>query len=119
MNRLRAAYAELDPGILPFFLTSPFDDLPGSKQTYLMLGRRSGPGHFAGSSMMLIATVTAALVGLFVAGVAASLTVSSTVALIVGLVGGTIYLAVVLIMVYRRLGVVWRAYQPRFPSPEP
>ena len=116
MNRLRAAYAELDPGIVPYLMTSRFDDRAGSDHTYVMLGRRSGPGHFAGSSMMLMATFIAALVGLFVAGIAASLTVPGGIALIAGLVGGAIYLAIVLRMMQRRLARVWKDYEPRFPS---
>ena len=119
MNRLRAAYAELDPGIVPYLMTSPFDDRAGSDRTYVMLGRRSGPGHFAGSSMMLMATFIAALVGLFIAGIAASLTVPAGIALIAGLVGGAIYLAVVLRMMQLRLARVWKGYEPRFPSSLP
>ncbi|HMH57951.1 MAG TPA: hypothetical protein VK537_02095 [Galbitalea sp.] len=118
MNRLRAAYAELDPGILPYLMTSPFDDQAGSDHTYVMLGRRSGAGHFAASSMMLIATFVAALVGLFIAGIAASLTIPSGIALVVGLVGGAFYLLVVLGMMRRRLARVWKGYEPRFPSPQ-
>jgi hypothetical protein len=117
MNRLRAAYAELDPGIIPYLMTSPFDDREGSDHTYVMLGPRSGPGHFAGSSMMLIATVNAALFGLFVAGIAASLTVSSGISLVTGLVGGAIYLVVILSLMRRRFVQVWSAYEPRFSSP--
>jgi hypothetical protein len=116
MNRLRAAYAELDPGIVPYLMASPFDDRAGSDHTYVMLGRRSGPGHFAGSSMMLMATFIAALVGLFVAGIIASLTIPGGIALIAGLVGGAIYLAIVLRMMQLRLARVWKAYEPRFPS---
>jgi hypothetical protein len=119
MNRLRAAYAELDPGILPYLMTSPFDDRLGSDHTYVMLGRRSGAGHFAGSSMMLIATFNAALVGLFVAGIAASLTVPPGFALAAGLVGGAIYLVIVLRVMRLRLARVWAGYEPRFSSPLP
>lgn len=118
MNRLRAAYVELDPGIAPYLMTSHFDDFAGSRKTYVMLGPRSGPGHFAASTMMLIAVVNAVLVGLFVAGIAASLTVSSGFALAIGLVGGAIYLTVILRIMDRRLERVWAAYEPRFPSPD-
>ncbi|WP_431278384.1 hypothetical protein [Leifsonia poae] len=117
MNRLRAAYVALDPGIVPYLMTSPFDDKAGTKQTYNMLGHESGPGHFAASSMMLISAVNAALAGLFVAGVTAALTVPSWIALVAGLIGGAIYLVVVLTRMDRRYNRVWRAYESRFPSP--
>jgi NAD/NADP transhydrogenase beta subunit len=117
MNRLRAAYAELDPSIRSYLMTSTFDDGPGSQDTYVMFGRRSSPGHFAGSSMMLIATVNAALVGLFVAGIVASFGVPSIIALVAGLVGGALYLVIVLQHSYRRFTHSWSTYEPRFPSP--
>jgi hypothetical protein len=117
MNRLRAAYAELDQGIRPYLMTSAFDDRQGSQHTYVMFGRRSGPGHFAGSSMMLISTVNAALVGLFVAGVIASLSVPSTIALVTGLVGGALYLGIVLVLMDRRFERDWANWEPMFPSP--
>jgi hypothetical protein len=117
MNRLRAAYADLYPGIRPYLMTSTFDDRAGSTATYVMFGKRSGPGHFAGSSMMLITVVNAVLVGVFVAGIIASLTVPSTVALIIGLIGGAVYLILVLVLMERRFERNWAGYDPRFPSP--
>src|ERR1700712_5389568 len=93
MNRLRAAYAQLYPDVRHFLMTSAFDDRPGSERTYVMFGRRSGPGHFAGSSMMLITVVNAVLVGVFIAGIVASLGIPSTAALVTGLIGGRLYLA--------------------------
>lgn len=117
MNRLRAAYTELDPGIRPYLMTSAHDDRAGSGHTYVMFGRRSGPGHFAGSSMMLISTVNAVLAGIFVAGLAASLAMPSTIALVVGLVGGALYLGIVLVAMDRRFVNSWTGYEPRFPTP--
>lgn len=117
MNRLRAAYVDLDPGIVPYLTTSRFDDRKGSDHTYVMLGRRSGIGHFAGSSMMLIAMFNAALAGLFVAGIAASLTVASAISLTAGFIGGAIYLVTVLGFMRRRFERVWSEYEPRFASP--
>jgi hypothetical protein len=119
MNRLRAAYAELYPGVRPYLMTSTYDDRPGSKHTYVMFGRQTGPGHFAGSSMMFIAVVNAVLVGVFIAGIVASLGVPSTGALIIGLIGGGVYLVLVLVYMDRRLNKEWAGYQPLFPSPGP
>jgi hypothetical protein len=119
MNRLRAAYAELYPGIRSYLMTSTFDDRQGSEHTYVMFGRRSGPGHFAGSSMMLIAVVNAVLVGVLVAGIGGSLTLHPIVALIVGLVGGALFLVVVLLSMRRRLAREWSEYETRYPTPAP
>jgi hypothetical protein len=117
MNRLRAAYAELYPGMRQYLMTTPYDERPGSKQTKVMFGRQTGPGHFAGSSMMLIAVVNAVLVGVFTAGIAASVTVPATLALIVGLIGGGLYLVLIVLFMDRRLQREWADYEPRFPSP--
>jgi hypothetical protein len=117
MNRLRAAYAELYPDVRHYLMTSTFDDRPGSQRTYVMFGGRSGPGHFAGSSMMLITVVNAVLVGVFIGGIVASLSIPSTVAIIAGLVGGALYLVVVLVLMDRRFERDWAAYTPQFPSP--
>jgi hypothetical protein len=68
---------------------------------------------------MLIATFNAALVGLFLAGIAASLTISPGFALAAGLVGGAIYLVIVLRLMQLRLAKVWAGYEPRFSSPPP
>jgi hypothetical protein len=119
MNRLRAAYADLDPGIVPYLMSSRFDDRVGSQDTYDMLGGRSAINHVAGSSMVLIMTVNATLAGLFVAGIAAALTVPGSLPLMVGLIGGAVYLGVALVTGGRRYGRVWTTYSPAFPSPPP
>jgi hypothetical protein len=117
MNRLRAAYAEMYPGVRTYLMTSTYDDQPGSRSTYVMFGRQTGPGHFAGSSMMLIAVVNAVLVGVFIAGIVASLSVPSTGALVIGLIGGGVYLVLVLLFMDRRLKRQWASYEPLFRSP--
>ncbi|MFF1574329.1 hypothetical protein ACFVWR_16415 [Leifsonia sp. NPDC058292] len=117
MNRIRAAYVEIDPGIQPFLMTSAHDDRAGSQLTYQMLARRTGAGHFAGSSMMLISVVNAALAELFLAGVAASLSAPALVPLIVGVVGGASYLVAVLVRSGRRFERVWTFYEPRHATP--
>jgi hypothetical protein len=119
MNRLRAAYAELDPGIVPYLMSSRFDDRAGSQRTYFMLGERSGVNHVAGSSMVLIITVNATLAGLFVAGIVAALSVPGSIALVIGLIGGAIYLVISVVRGGRRFSRVWTTYSPGFPSPPP
>lgn len=119
MNRLRAAYAELDPGIVPYLMSSRFDDRAGSHGTYVMLGERSDTSHVAGSSMVLIITVNSTLAGLFVAGIAASLTVPGSIALVIGLIGGAAYLVTAILTGRQRFMRVWTTYTPAFPSPPP
>ena len=36
MNRLRAAYVDIDPSLAPYFITGLHDDEPGIAQTYAM-----------------------------------------------------------------------------------
>lgn len=68
MNRLRAAYAQLDPGIEQYFVTSPNDDDPGITRTYAPLGE-SGRLHVLGSSMVFVSVVSAVLCGVLVASI--------------------------------------------------
>ena len=58
MNRLRAAYIDLDPGIETYFMMGTTDDLPGTQQTYYPFAARDRSQVFA-SSMMLILVVHA------------------------------------------------------------
>jgi len=65
MNRLRAAYLQLDPGIARYFVTSANDDVKGVWQTYSFL---TGPTPVRGvlaSSGTFITVVTAGLAGAF------------------------------------------------------
>ena len=73
MNRLRAAYVDLDPGIRPYLMMGTTDDLRGSQQTYYPFAARDRSQVFA-SSMVLILVVHAALAGLFVGAVEKNVT---------------------------------------------
>lgn len=118
MNRLRAAYTELDPGVVRYLATSRFDDRPGSVQTYYPLGKRSDVSHVAGSSTVFIVAVNSALVGLFLAGIAGTLAAGPVLALILGAIGGLTYLGVSL-WTGGRSYLFWKTYAPVFPSPPP
>ena len=63
MNRLRAAYAELDPGIDRYFITSKHDDGRGVGQTYNFFAPTSDELKFFASSTMFIAVVDAVMAG--------------------------------------------------------
>jgi hypothetical protein len=49
MNRLRAAYVDLDPGVAPYLVTGITDDLIGVRRTYGMT-RTRGPTSPEGTS---------------------------------------------------------------------
>lgn len=63
MNRLRAAYLTLDPGLEPFFMTGTSDDEEGAAKTYFPYASRDLSQVLA-SSMMLILLVNVTLLGL-------------------------------------------------------
>jgi hypothetical protein len=117
MNRLRAAYAELDPGIVPYLMASRFDDQAGSLQTYYMLPRRATGSHVAGSSMILIIVVNSALIGVLLAAVSTSVGASAASALTPGIGAGLLYMVASLWVTRRGYISVWSRYTPLFPSP--
>jgi hypothetical protein len=67
MNRLRAAYVDIDPSLAPYFITGLHDDEPGIVQTYDMGVKRRNASQVLASSAMFIVVVNT----LVAAGVAA------------------------------------------------
>jgi hypothetical protein len=68
MNRLRAAYLDIDPGLEPYFITGVTDDEVGISQTYTM-GPVRDVSHVAASSgvfILAVNTIVAAGVTAFV-----------------------------------------------------
>jgi hypothetical protein len=65
MNRLRAGYLELDPGLDRYLVTSPHDDDEGVWQTYNPLLGRHQFSNVVASSGTFITVVTAGLAGAF------------------------------------------------------
>lgn len=63
MNRLRAAYIELDPDIEKYLVTSVNDDQAGILRSYLMGAKRSMPSHILGSTSMYMHMVNALIAG--------------------------------------------------------
>jgi hypothetical protein len=116
MNRLRAAYAEIDPGIVPYLMTSRYDDFSGSRQTYYFLGP-SGVSHLAGSSMVFSMAVNAALTGVLFAGVSSNLAAPTGPAIGIGAVSGIVYFGTSLWHGARRYYRFWKTYSPQFPTP--
>lgn len=118
MNRLRAAYLALDPGIAPYLMASSHDDQAGSQQTYYWLGRRSDFSHVVGSSMIFIAAVCAALTGLFAAALGGLLGAPAWALYALGFGVGVAYLAVSSWLGGRSYFRVWRDFHSVSPSPD-
>ncbi len=70
MNRLRAAYVEIDPAIERYLVTSPHDDSAGIWQTYNHLVGPNLRSNVLASSGMFITFVNCGLLGAFFALVA-------------------------------------------------
>jgi len=85
MNRLRAAYLELDPGLDRYLYASANDDEAGIRTTYHFFYERGGSSVF-GSSMMLIAVVESIVLGLLAGGATAAFGGPPVAAIVVGVV---------------------------------
>jgi len=118
MNRLRSAYLELEPGIAPFLMSSPHDDLAGVAETYYFLGPSRGRSQIAGSSLVFILAVNSAVIGLLAAAAVSSSGAPSELRVIVGAVLGIAYFGASFVWgasVYFRF---WRSYTPQHPNPQ-
>ena len=121
MNRLRHAYLGLHPELEPYFIASPYDDLPGALQTLGIDPTSSGrlgsvfhvPQTLPGMLTVIVAAVTGAMGAL--AGLAFALPPVP-----VGLVGAaTFLLALALMGIWGRRAIKSSppSLEPRFPSP--
>jgi hypothetical protein len=122
LNRLRAEFARLAPGIDEAFMSSSRDDMSGVQGTYYFLGRR-GSSHVIGSTVALITVVNAALVGLLGATIVLLATgpfpvASVTLAVVVGGAAALVYAALVLTLSYRNYAGFWKGYTPTNPTPD-
>ena len=116
MNRLRGAYTELDPKVARVFMASPNDDLAGVQRTYYFLGRSRGGSQVAGSSMVFIVAVNAAVVGLLLAAIASGFGGSTALVATVGVGCALAYFGISLWHGGRRFNAFWRSYSPLFPT---
>jgi hypothetical protein len=116
MNRLRAAYLDLDPGLEPYLFASANDDETGARVTYHFFYPR-GPSAVLGSSMMVITIVEAIVVGLFVGGAIWGLGATPAAALLAGGVAAVIMLLVWLVWGYHLYRRSFQSYRPVRPTP--
>ncbi|WP_457949262.1 hypothetical protein ACTAQI_02225 [Pseudarthrobacter sp. alpha12b] len=117
MNRLRAAYVDLDPGVAPYLMAAHHDDEAGSRQTYYFFANRGSFSQVAGSSMIFITMANAALIAILT-GLLVTLAGAGTAgATVTGAVCGTAFLAVSVVRGGRRYRHLWRHFTPLSPTP--
>jgi len=118
MNRLRAAYVELDPAIERYLVTSPHDDHEGVWQTYNhLVGANQLPNVLA-SSGTFITFVTSGLAGAFAALVAVALSAPGPVVAVVTAAAGLSFLVIFLMLGWRQYRRI-RGRSVLFPAPRP
>ncbi len=118
MNRLRAAYAELDPGIDRYFITSTRDDERGISQTYAYFPHGSWFVQLLASSWTFILVVDAVVAGTLAGLVVNAADASDTVIAIVSAGAGASYIAAWALWFTRRVTATGREYEALFPHPE-
>jgi hypothetical protein len=115
MNRLRAAYAELDAGIDRYFVASKHDDERGIGRTYAYFSHRSPLVQPLASSLMFILVVDAVVAGVL-AGLVASAAGGSSVAIgLASAVAGVAYFVMWAWCLMRRFNGFRSGYEALFP----
>jgi hypothetical protein len=118
MNRLRAAYLELDPAIERYLVTSPHDDDNGLWQTYNHLVGPNARMQPLASTGAFIAFLNAGLTGAFAGLVAVALHAPGLVVGTVAALSGLSFLAISLALGIRKYQRIMRPYAPLFPGPD-
>jgi hypothetical protein len=117
MNRLRAAYLELDPAIEPYLVTSGHDDDRGIWQTYSPLMGPTLTQPLA-SSVAFIVLVNAGLSGVLAALVAVAFDAPGPLVGVVAVACGLAFLGISLTLVVRQYQRMQRRYVALFPTPD-
>jgi hypothetical protein len=117
MNRLRAAYLELDPDIERYPVTSAHDDGCGIWQTYNYL-MAPNPTQPLASSVAFILLVNSGLSGVFAALVAVALDAPGPLVGAVAAACGLAFLGISLTLVVRQYRRMQRRYVALFPTPD-
>jgi hypothetical protein len=125
MNRLRHAYLEMAPELEPYFVTGHNDDVPSVLQSYSpgWAGQSEGFGaapvslvSILSSTPHLIAAIDILVAGVFVALLSETFGASIKVSALIGAVCGFVFLVILFRSGMRRISLIQRRYQPRFPS---
>jgi hypothetical protein len=116
MNRLRAAYVELDPGIERYLVTSAHDDDPGIWQTYNHLMGPNPIWQPFASSTTFITLVNAGLTGVFAGLVAVAMDAPGPLVGAAAAGCGLAYLGISATLAVRQVGRMNRRYVSLFPA---
>jgi hypothetical protein len=117
MNRLRAAYTELDPGIARYFIASTHDDNRGIGQTYAYFPQGSEILQPLASSMMFILVVDAVVAGVLAGLAVNAANAPSLVVAIAAAAASIAYFVAWSRHFVRRYRAFQRDYQALFPHP--
>lgn len=93
MNRLRAAYLDIDPSLEPYFITSAHDDQQGLMDTYLMGWPRTTFSHVIASTSIFLTVFNAIVAGTLGALVASAAGAQPAVIALVGAAVGLGFIA--------------------------
>jgi len=119
MNRLRAAYVELDPAIERYLVTSPHDDDAGLWRTYNHLMGPNARMQPLASSGAFVAFINAALTGAFAGLAMVALHAPGPVVGAVAAVAGLNFLGLSVATGIRKFQRVMAPYVSLFPGPGP
>lgn len=115
MNRIRGAYAELDPEVAAAFMASTHDDHPGAYRTYYFFGERRTV--VAASAAIFLTIVTSGVVGLLGGSIAALAGAGLGISVGIGCVAALLSLTGVLAWTMISFRTAQRIHTPRYPSP--
>ncbi|WP_024820281.1 hypothetical protein [Arthrobacter sp. 31Y] len=117
MNRLRAAYLDLDPGVRPYLMAGHHDDEPGAKRTYYFLGGRTDFSQVAGSSMVFMGFVNSALLALLLGSAMLTAGLPALAAVPIAAVAALAFFGTSMVRGHRRYLDVWKNNPPVSPTP--
>jgi hypothetical protein len=104
MNRLRAAYVEMDPSIAPYLVTSWHDDLAGISRTYAMGLPRTTVSQVVGSTALFLVVVNSIVAGTLGALIAHAAGAPVALVSVLGPAAGLGYLGLMLEIARRSVG---------------
>ena len=117
MNRIRAAYAQIGPGLMPYFISGLTDDAHGVEQTYGVHRPGNALAHWLVTMPGMIAVIDGVLAGL-ITGLA--IHVASRMEMTGSIAAGALVgvLVAVVLAMRSRSSARWlfSVYRPRFPS---